>query len=190
LNLDWNYFKGDFDGTKSSMTAVLDDGYSIEVTLQENEDGLLVCTGLSISSQHKRELKNAINSRYLQLMGLGEILKSAREAYREMREVTDEAGAYLDAKKETRNWPNPGSTGHADKKYAQLAFLYSNLVFYGISNPIDELAKHMNCDRETASSRIAEARNRELLTRPSTGSFGGRLTSKARMLIGIERERK
>jgi len=48
----------------------------------------------------------------------------------------------------------------------------------------------MNCDRETAASRIAEVRKRGLLTKPRQGVFGGRLTSKAEKLLGIKKEKK
>jgi predicted transcriptional regulator len=68
--------------------------------------------------------------------------------------------------------------------------MYVRFVGLAKDNPIDELAQHMNCDRETASSRIAEARKRGLLTRPKQGVLGGRLTSKAEKLLGIEKGRK
>ena len=45
----------------------------------------------------------------------------------------------------------------------------------------------MGCeDRDTASVRLIEARSRGLLTSPSKGSFGGKLTAKGKKLLEAE----
>ncbi len=190
MNLVWTTSRGDFDGTRSWLSAKLDDGYSLKIALQENDDGVLICTELQLSFEGKKTPDVPINSRYLQLLGLGEILSSARAEYLELLDITAEANIFLEAQQDIKHWPNPGALGHADKKYAQLAFLYTNLVRSGCPNPIDELAQDMDCDRETASSRVAESRNRGLLTRPKQGHLGGRLTSKAEKLLEMKKGKK
>ena len=50
-------------------------------------------------------------------------------------------------------------------------------------NPITALAKFMNCEKSTASSRVMEARARGLLTKPKAGTFGGKLTAKCKEVI-------
>ncbi len=188
---NWRPDIGNFDGRPSSLTAETDDGYSITVTMQQNDDGVLVCSGLNVQFQGESKApSNPINSRYFQLLGLGEILKSARTEYLAWGGVVEEAYQDIESEQETRQWPYPGSAGHPDQKYAHLAYLYVRFVSLGKENPIDELAKHMNCDRETASSRVSEARKRGLLTRPKQGVLGGRLTSKAEKLMNIKASRK
>ena len=116
-------------------------------------------------------------------MGFGEILKSAREAYEDWAAILIDVYQEMESERETKEWGYPGPVGHPDTKYAHLAFLYVSLVSKGKENPIDQLAQHMDCDRETASSRVAEARNRGLLTRPKQTIVGGKLTSKGKKLL-------
>jgi hypothetical protein len=184
---EWQVERGNFDGGPNSLTTETADGMSITVTLQQNEDGVLVCSGLNIQVQDQSKAPaNPINSRFFQLLGLGEILKSARTEYLLRGDFVEETYQDMESEHQTRDWPYSGSAGHPDQKYAHLAYMYVRFVSLGKENPIDELAKHMNCDRETASSRIAEARNRGLLTRPIQGIVGGRLTSKAKKILGIK----
>ena len=189
---DWLHQDGKPDvGQPTTFTTETDDGYEISVTLQENEDGVLVCSGLDIQFKNKNLAPDRpINSRYFQLLGLGEILQSARNKYLELADIINESYLDTDSLRETKNWPYPGATGHTDEKYAYLAYMYVRFIGLAKPNPIDELAQHMNCDRETAASRIAEVRKRGLLTRPRQGVLGGRLTSKAEKLLGIKKVKK
>lgn len=181
----WSFPDGHPDqGGPTTFTAETNYGYSIAVTLQQNADGFIVCTGLDIQTVDKKKVPSkVINSRYFQLLGLGEILKSAREAYEEWADILVDVYQEMESERETKEWGYPGPVGHPDVKYAHLAFLYESLVSKGKENPIDQLAQHMNCDRETSSSRVSEARRRGLLTRPKQGVLGGKLTKKARKLI-------
>ena len=189
---DWSPPDGKPDvGQPTTFITETDDGYEISVTLQVNEDGVLVCSGLDIQFKNKNLAPDRpINSRYFQLLGFGEILQSAREKYLEWAEILNEVYLEMEAERETQDWPYPGATGHTDEKYAYLAYMYIRFIGLAKPNPIDELAQHMNCDRETAASRIAEARKRGLLTRPRQGVLGGRLTSKAEKLLGIKKGKK
>jgi hypothetical protein len=184
---EWSFPDGKPDqGLPTVFITETQDGYQISVTLQKNVDGVVVCTGLNIDAIDKTKAPDkTINSRFFQLLGFGEILKSAREAYTEWAKILIDVYQEMESENETREWRYPGPIGHPDSKYAHLAYLYVTLVGKGKENPIDELAKHMDVDRETASSRIAEARNRRLLTRPKKGVLGGRLTSKAVKLIDL-----
>jgi hypothetical protein len=186
----WTYSKGEFDGSRSTLFGELPDGYLIEVALEENQDGLLVCVGIKLKAQEDQEVQSGINSTYLQQLGIGEIIRSAREEYVERGGFLEDLASFRESERQTKNWPNPGALGHSDEKYAHLARLYQNAILKGLKNPIDELAKHMNCDRETAASRIAEVRKRDLLTRPPQGQLGGRLTKKAERLLGKNTNRK
>lgn len=178
-------------GGPTVFSTETDDGYEIKITLQRNQDGVLVCSGLEIQFVNKDLAPDRpINSRYFQLLGLGQILQSAREAYLVWADTLTEVYQDMEAERETRDWPYPGPVGHSDEKYSHLAYMYVRFVSLAKDNPIDELAQHMNCDRETASSRIAEARKRGLLTRPKQGVLGGRLTSKAEKLLGVEKGKK
>lgn len=186
-NWDWYNQDGNFDGRPSSLTADTEDGYSITVTLQSNDDGILVCRGINIQfKDEKRPPEHPINSRFFQLLGLGEILRSARNDYLMWGETLSEAYADIEAEAQIKDWPYPGPVGHSDQKYAYLAYMYCRFISQGKENPIDELARHMDCDRETASSRVSEARNRGLLTRPKQGVFGGRITKKTMQLLDIK----
>lgn len=189
---DWSPPDGSPDvGKPTTFTTETDDGYEISVTLQANEDGVLVCSGLNIQFKNKNLVSNRpINSRYFQLLGLGEILQSARNKYLEWAGIINEVYLDMDSERETKDWPYPGATGHTDEKYAYLAYMYVRFIELAKPNPIDELAQHMDCDRETAASRIAEVRKRGLLTRPKQGVLGGRLTSKAEKLLGIKKGKK
>ena len=191
---DWDWLVGDGKpdvGQPTTFTTETDDGYEISVTLQVNEDGVLVCSGLNIKFKNKKLAPDRpINSRYFQLLGFGEILQSARKKYLELADILNEGYLEMEAERETQDWPYPGATGHTDEKYAYLAYMYVRFIELAKPNPIDVLAQHMNCDRETAASRIAEVRKRGLLTRPRQGVLGGRLTSKAERLLGIKRGKK
>jgi hypothetical protein len=189
---DWSPPDGKPDvGQPTTFTTETDDGYEISVTLQVNEDGVLVCSGLDIQFKNKNLVSDRpINSRYFQLLGLGEILQSARGKYLEWAGIITEVYLDMDSERETQDWPYPGATGHTDEKYAYLAYMYVRFIELAKPNPIDELAQHMNCDRETAASRIAEVRKRGLLTRPRQGVLGGRLTSKAEKILGIKKGKK
>jgi len=175
----------------TTFTTETDDGYEISVTLQVNADGVLVCSGLDIQYKNKKlSPDRPINSRYFQLLGLGEILQSARQKYLELAGIINESYLDMDSARETQDWPYPGATGHTDEKYAYLAYMYVRFIELAKPNPIDELAQHMNCDRETAASRITEVRKRGLLTRPKQGVLGGRLTSKAEKLLDITKGKR
>jgi hypothetical protein len=189
---DWSPPDGSPDvGKPTTFTTETNDGYEISVTLQVNEDGVLVCSGLDIQFKNKNLVSDRpINSRYFQLLGLGEILQSARGKYLEWAGIITEVYLDMDSERETQDWPYPGATGHTDEKYAYLAYMYVRFIELAKPNPIDELAQHMNCDRETAASRIAEVRKRGLLTSPRQGVLGGRLTSKAEKLLGIKKGKK
>lgn len=186
---DWSFPDGKPDvGQPTTFTTETDDGYLISVTLQINDDGLLVCSGLDIQFRNKSSAPDKpINSRFFQLLGFGQILQSARKEYSQWADTLTEVYQDMEAERETKNWPNPGASGHPDYKYAHLAYLYLRFISQAKLNPIDEIAQHMNCDRETAASRIAEARNRGLLTRPKQGILGGKLTIKAKRLIGLRK---
>lgn len=188
----WSFPEGKPDeGGRTTFTTETDDGFVIEVTLQMNSDGVLICSGLNI--QFKDEDKapdRPINSRYFQLLGFGEILQSAREEYVIWAETLTEVYQDMEAESQTRDWPYPGASGHPDEKYAHLAYIYLKFIGQAKSNPIDELAQHMNCDRETAASRVSEARKRGLLTSPRQGVMGGKLTKKANEILGIKKGRK
>lgn len=185
----WSFPDGKPDeGGPTTLTTETNDGYQIKVTLQVNDDGVLVCSGLDIQFTEKGAVPNRpINSRYFQLLGLGEILQSAREEYVMWADTLTEVYQDMEAESQTREWPFPGASGHSDEKYAHLAYLYLKLIWQAKPNPIDELAIHMNCDRETASSRLSEAKKRGLLTGPRQGVMGGKLTKKANELIGIKK---
>ena len=189
---DWSFADGHPDaGQPTTFTTETEDGYEIKVKLQVNEDGVLVCSGLDIQFKNKKlSPDRPINSRYFQLLGLGEILQSARQKYLEWADIINDDNLDMDSARETQDWPYPGATGHTDEKYAYLVHMYVRFIGLAKPNPIDELAQHMNCDRETAASRIAEARKRGLLTRPRQGVVGGRLTSKAEKLLGIKKGKK
>lgn len=187
---DWRPISGNFDGRPSSISADTNDGYRILLTLQENSDGILVCTQLEIQFIGKEPPNNPINSRYFQLLGFGDILKSARNYYQSLGESLEEVHQDIESEFVTSDWSFPGPIGYPDIKYAHLAYLYARFVKQGLNNPIDALAGHMKCDRETASSRVVEARERGLLTRPRQGVLGGKLTIKGERLIGIEKGKK
>lgn len=189
---DWSFPDGKPDvGHPTTFTTETEDGYLISVTLQINDDGLLVCSGLDIQFKNKSSAPDRpINSRFFQLLGFGEILQSARKEYLYWADTLTEVYQDMESENETKEWPYPGASGHPDEKYAHLAYLYLRFISLAKPNPIDEIARHMDCDRETAASRIAEARNRGLLTRPRQGNVGGKLTSKAEKLLGLEKGKR
>ena len=82
---DWSPPEGRPElGQPTTFTTETDDGYEISVTLQVNADGVLICSGLDIQFKNKKlSPDRPINSRYFQLLGLGEILQSARQKYLE-----------------------------------------------------------------------------------------------------------
>ena len=187
--LDWQMAKGFFDGRLSTMRAKLDDGYEITIGLQENEDGVLQCTSLEIKTLNEKKLPStSLNSRYFQTLGFGDILASARIAYGEWREVVGEAYEEIEVDRLLDEWKSFGSTEIPDEYYAAIAWKYEKFVLLGLDNPTAALTEFLHpVDRATVSSRIVIARNRGLLTSPKTGTFGGKLTPKARKALGMEK---
>ncbi len=189
---DWSTPDGHSDGRPTTFTTQDSDGYIYEVTLQANEDGVLVCTGLNI--QFNQELGKApsiaINSRFFQLLGLGEMLASARQEYINWGEILEEIYNEMEIEREITNWAPLGNEGFPDKKYAAVAYKYCQFVSQGLENPITQLAEFMNCDKNTAASRVLESRRRGLLTAPKSGTYGGKLTGKAEKLLNVEYEKE
>jgi len=74
---------------------------------------------------------------------------------------------------------------HKNAFETALAWLYQKYVLTGNGQPIAEISKFMNSDRATTSTRVAEARNRGLLSKPKHGAFGGKLTTKAEKLLQL-----
>jgi hypothetical protein len=187
--LDWQMAKGFFDGRFSTMRAKLDDGYEITIGLQENEDGVLQCTSLEIKTLNEKKMPStSLNSRYFQTLGFGDILASARIAYGEWREVVGEAYEEIEVDRLLDEWKSFGSTEIPDEYYAAIAWKYEKFVLLGLDNPTAALTEFLHpVDRATVSSRIVIARNRGLLTSPKTGTFGGKLTPKARKALGMEK---
>jgi hypothetical protein len=187
--LDWQNAEGFFDGRFSTMRAKLDDGYEITIGLQENEDGVLQCTSLEIKTLNEKKMPaTSLNSRYFQTLGFGDILASARIAYGEWREVVSEAYEEIEVDQLLDEWKSFGSTEIPDEYYAAIAWKYEKFVLLGLDNPTAALTEFLHpVDRATVSSRIVIARNRGLLTKPKTGTFGGKLTPKARKALGMEK---
>jgi hypothetical protein len=187
--LDWQMAKGFFDGRLSTMRAKLDDGYEITIGLQENEDGVLQCTSLEIKTLNEKKMPStSLNSRYFQTLGFGDILASARIAYGEWREIVGEAYEEIEVDRLLDEWKSFGSTEIPDEYYAAIAWKYEKFVLLGLDNPTAALTEFLHpVDRATVSSRIVIARNRGLLTSPKTGTFGGKLTPKARKALGMEK---
>lgn len=187
--LDWQMAKGFFDGRLSTMRAKLDDGYEITIGLQENEDGVLQCTSLEIRTLNEKKMSaTSLNSRYFQTLGFGDILASARIAYGEWREVVGEAYEEIEVDRLLDEWKSYGSTEIPNEYYAAIAWKYEKFVLLGLDNPTAALTEFLHpIDRATVSSRIVIARNRGLLTKPKTGTFGGKLTPKARKALGMEK---
>lgn len=187
-DLDWQAVEGNFDGRISTLYATLEDGYVIEMGLQENEDGVLQCTRLSLKSPNEDKLPDAVlNSRYFQTLGFGDILSSARLAYGEWREVVNEVYEEMEVDRLLNEWKSFGSTEIPDKYYAAIAWKYEKFVLLGLDNPTAALSDFLApLDRATVSSRIVVARNRGLLTKPKIGTFGGKLTIKARKALNME----
>jgi hypothetical protein len=181
---DWGNPDGHADGSATSFTASNGDGYELTVTLQENVDGILVCSGLNIQLIDKERAPDVpINSRFFQLLGFGQILNEVRDAYVYWGETLSEIYFEIDIEREIKNWNALGPIGFPDEKYAALAYMYTKFVREGLENPVTALAEFMGCEKNTASSRVMEARNRGLLTKPKLGTFGGKLTSKAELLL-------
>ena len=178
-------------GDPTTFTTQTSDGYEIAITLQENVDGVLVCSGLDIQFLKKNlsSPTNPINSRYFQLLGFGEILASARKAYVEWAKILDEVYTEMDIEREIEDWTAQGPEGFPDKKYAALAYLYVKFIKEGLENPIAAIAEKFGpqWDKNTWANRIVEARNRKLLTKPKAGRVGGKLTPKAEKALGIDK---
>mgnify|MGYP007107657047 CR=1 FL=1 len=178
--------EGSFDGSLSYLVAQLSDGYEIELGLEQNVDGVLQCTSVKLEPiNSKKSPDSFINSRYFQLLGFGDILISARKAYGEWRVVVEEMYEEMEIEKLLEIWKSQGPSAIDDKYYAAIAWKYEQALMLGLENPITSLSENLNENRATISSRIVEARNRGLLSRPKYGNFGGRLTAKGKKALGI-----
>ena len=183
---DWGPPEGHPElGAPTDFKTSLGDGYSMRLTLQQNEDGVIVCLGIDIHYEEasKRAPSNPINSRYFQLLGLGEALTTAREAYSEWAGILNEVYSEMEIEESLRDWKLLGNQGFPDGKYAEVAYMYLKFVGQGLENPVTSLAETFGGDKNTWSSRVLEARARGLLTKPKHGTFGGRLTAKAEKLL-------
>jgi len=186
--LDWGNPDGHPDqGLPTDFIAETPDGYQISLTLQRNEDGVIVCSGISVKYLKNKDHapSNPINSRYFQLLGLGSVLSSAREAYAGWADILNEVYSEMEIERSLEDWTPLGNQGFPDEKYAAVAYMYVKFVRQGLENPVTALAENFKWDKNTASSRVMEARARDLLTKPKVGTFGGRLTKKAELLLEI-----
>jgi hypothetical protein len=185
--IEWEMDKGDFDGRASTLWANLDSGYEARITLARNDDGVLVCTALSLTFDEKQGIPDApINSRFFQTLGFGEMLIEARSKYVEFGDFVREIYMTIEIEELLSDWTQLGPLGFPDEKYAAVASKYEQYVMTGLENPVSALADFLKCDKATASSRILEARKRGLLTTPKVGNFGGKLTSKGMKLLGLK----
>ena len=178
-----------FDGDRGPLYSDIGDGYEAEITLERNEDGRLVCSRLAIDYTASKSAPTVpISSRFLQALGLGEMLKEAKEAYLDVGKFANDISDKQEKEiyKEIKEWTLTGSYGFEDKKYASLAYLYQEQVMVGNERPIAYLSELMKCDRETTSSRVVEARKRGLLTKPKHGNVGGVLTKSGLKALGME----
>ncbi len=179
--------EGNFDGHLSFLEAELDDGYLIEFGLEQNEDGILECHSFSLRWPEAKILPtNAITSRTFQLLGFGRLLTSARKAYPVWGDIVVEVYEEIEVEKLLKDWTAMGPVQIPDIQYAALAWKYEKYVLTGNGQPIAELSKFMDSDRATTSSRVAEARNRGLLSKPKHGTFGGQLTAKGKKVLGVQ----
>ena len=184
---DWFAIEGHFDGRASTVACKLSDGYTISITLEENSDGQLVSIGMGLEQADSRKPIPNITSKYFQSLSFGGLLSEARLAYGVYRGAVDEVGTEKMIQALISEWPNSGASKFPDVKYAAVAWMYESLLQRGSSNPVTDLAEIMGCeDRDTASVRIIEARSRGLLTSPTKGSFGGKLTAKGKKLLEAE----
>jgi hypothetical protein len=178
---------GTFTGGLEYVAAELPDGFKVEMGLERNEDGVLRCVEFKmILKEDAKHPSKHINSRYFQTIGFGELLAAAREKYVSVWElalevkIQDKVDSLLD------EWASNGPNVIADEYYAAIAYEYENYVIQGLENPITQLAETLRENKATISSRVVEARNRGLLTKPKYGSFGGRLTAKGKKALGME----
>jgi len=178
-----------FDGDRGTVSADIGDGYEAEITLQRNEDGRLVCSRLTIDYTASKSAPIVpISSRFLQKLGIGEMLSEAKEIYLDVAKFVNEISMEQEKKilKEIKDWTLTGAAGFDDKKYAAIAYFYAEQIMLGNDQPITYLSELMKCDRETASSRVVEARIRGLLTKPKHGNVGGVLTKAGLRALEIE----
>lgn len=188
-SVEWQPENGLFNGRRETLSGETADGYGIAVSLQQNDDGVLQCVGVSIEWKDKKSLPSQpINSRYFQTLGFGDLLATAREAYLDVGNFVAEAQESIEVDRILADWKSFGSTQIPDEFYAALAFKYEELVKRGLDNPTAALSDELGVDRPTISSRLVEARARELLTKPTQGKFGGRLTAKGKKALGIGRK--
>ena len=181
--------RSNFDGDRGTLSVSIDDGYEAELTLQRNEDGRLVCSRLVLAYTASESAPTVpISSRFLQTLGLGEMLKEAKEIYLDVGKFVGERYEKEEKEvyKEIKEWQLTGSAGFEDKRYASVAYLYAEQIMLGNDQPIAFLSELMKCDRETASSRVVEARKRGLLTKPKHGNVGGVLTKAGLKALEME----
>jgi hypothetical protein len=66
-----------FNGDRGTLSAAISDGYEVELTLERNEDGRLVCSRLLIEYTATESAPAVpISSRFLQSLGLKKLKKS------------------------------------------------------------------------------------------------------------------
>lgn len=185
--IEWDWVRGHFDGRFSEMGGNLNSDYKIEMGLQRNEDGVLHCTRLLIETKNEKRMPSqAINSRFLQTLGLGELLAEAKAEYGFRSEIMEEVQEEIFVEYLLDNWELNGSNQIPDVYYAAIGWKYEKFVYLGLDNPTYELSDLLKVDRATISSRIVEARKRGLLTKPKAGTFGGKLTPYGKKLIEME----
>ncbi len=182
----WTSPKGRFDGSRSTMKTQLPNGYQIDIALERNEDGVLICSSIYIDYPENKGIPNqSINSSFFQKLGFGELLMDARKAYLDWGGLRNEFDEEIIVDELLRDWTQLGPSGFPAAKYAAIAWQYERFVMLGRENPVSALAEYLECDKTTASSRILETRKRGLLTKPKKGNFGGKLTTKGKKLLGI-----
>jgi hypothetical protein len=140
-----------------------------------------------------------LTTRALRGMTLGDLLRFVSEELAATVEFESEknpdAPVFHPAESRRFNWQDfdpgtldapraPGRKGHPDSFYAAVAAAYLQALRAGSTAPVEDTAQSLNEDWRTAykppyfRDLLAEARRRELLTRPPAGRAGGELTDK------------
>lgn len=160
------------------------DEWSVTYTVAA-EHGRPVIGELSFTPTREGEVPpGGLSARTLRRIPFARLHQVARELVR--REgVGDETGtvALFDFVEQRPLERRPGRRRRPDLDYARVARAYTVAIATGSRSPVADVAQAMNEPRGFVRDMLAEARRRDLVTRPVAGRSGGDLTDKAKGLL-------
>ena len=162
---------------------------NIRLVFQRTPSDGWVCRSVDLSMQEDIEAPDVdISPSFLREINLGLLMRNARKR---AIEATEMDANIANVRKYLRpsGWDSWHSNPLPDFAYACVAYAYQAFCEAGSRNVIQDLARVMQCEINTAKYRVKEARRRELLTSPQRNAGRNAYSAITEQGLEVLRER-